>query len=690
MLDHRITAYEGTENYIFISYAHKDSDRVMPILEELRDEGYRIWYDDGIAPGSEWPENIAQHLDGAAMVMAFISANSMASPNCRREINFALSRQKPFLSVVLEQTEISLGMQLQLSAQQSVIRYNYRTEEQFIGKICSCPDLACCRIEPEAEPAPQMPETPPKGEEPPRPPKAPKPKKEKKPRSSKPLGKKLAVAAGVLALIALVCVLFSAFNTVKITDEVSANRKDTYLSLRELTVDSAILERVGKLGKLETLTFTRCRFAPGALEQWNGAASTRYLSFEECEGDLNLAFLTALPGLTRLEVKNCGLTDENLPALSQAGLYMVCLNDNPGLTDLSKLAGLEGLTQLEIGNTGVKSLEAVARPALRQIDFSGTPVKDVAVLENCPDLTGVNGSGSGVTDIAPLARLTGLSSLEFAGCDLSGLSPQVRFASLRLQTLDLRDTGITTLAPFGDLTRITTAYLGGNGLSAGELGVLEKSAETLKHLDLSGTGFRSDSGSWLADCRNLQKLILDNTLLTDLSFAEEMSALETLSANACGLKKLADLSGCRALKQLYLAENELENLSGLEGIVLENADYARFDFTGCEKLRDLSGLPQCHYSRLCLAGCPDIDFATMGNVSGQMITLHYNASFVGSHLESAPFGSYVVLDCPTDRKVYLEERLGRYNVKYVTYGRELAEIMTETLQMPCAYLADGQ
>ena len=67
MLDHRITAYEGTENYIFISYAHKDSDRVMPILEELRDEGYRIWYDDGIAPGSEWPENIAQHLDGAAI-----------------------------------------------------------------------------------------------------------------------------------------------------------------------------------------------------------------------------------------------------------------------------------------------------------------------------------------------------------------------------------------------------------------------------------------------------------------------------------------------------------------------------------------------------------------------------------------------------------------------------------------------
>lgn len=93
------------------------------------------------------------------MTIAFISPHSMASPNCRREINFALSKQKPFLSVVLEPTKMPLGMELQLSAQQSVIRYNYRTNAKFIEKICSCPDLVCCQEipvqqEPEqAEPA---------------------------------------------------------------------------------------------------------------------------------------------------------------------------------------------------------------------------------------------------------------------------------------------------------------------------------------------------------------------------------------------------------------------------------------------------------------------------------------------------------------------------------------------------------
>lgn len=154
MANHKITAYEGTENYIFISYAHKDAGKVFPIMEQLHRRGYRIWYDDGIAPGSEWPEDIARHLNNSAMVIAFVTPNSMASVNCRREINFALSKEKPFLSVVLEPTEMPLGMELQLSAQQSVIRYNYREEETFLEKICACPGLARCKGEPKLRETP--------------------------------------------------------------------------------------------------------------------------------------------------------------------------------------------------------------------------------------------------------------------------------------------------------------------------------------------------------------------------------------------------------------------------------------------------------------------------------------------------------------------------------------------------------
>ena len=145
MKDTNFRPYEGQEPYIFISYAHKNSDRVVPILEKLDQAGYRVWYDDGIAPGSEWPEYIAEHLNGCSVAIAFISQDSIDSPNCRREITYALSKRKPFLGVILEQTKMSPGMELQLSAQQCIIRHNYRTEEAFLEKLLGSEMLQPCR-----------------------------------------------------------------------------------------------------------------------------------------------------------------------------------------------------------------------------------------------------------------------------------------------------------------------------------------------------------------------------------------------------------------------------------------------------------------------------------------------------------------------------------------------------------------
>lgn len=45
--------YSGNEPYIFVSYAHKDSQIVVPILEQMQSAGFRFWYDKGIEAGTE-------------------------------------------------------------------------------------------------------------------------------------------------------------------------------------------------------------------------------------------------------------------------------------------------------------------------------------------------------------------------------------------------------------------------------------------------------------------------------------------------------------------------------------------------------------------------------------------------------------------------------------------------------------
>lgn len=49
----RPVAYEGSEPYIFVSYSHKDSATVLPVISELQAEGFRVWYDASIEAGTE-------------------------------------------------------------------------------------------------------------------------------------------------------------------------------------------------------------------------------------------------------------------------------------------------------------------------------------------------------------------------------------------------------------------------------------------------------------------------------------------------------------------------------------------------------------------------------------------------------------------------------------------------------------
>ncbi|MBR4866803.1 MAG: toll/interleukin-1 receptor domain-containing protein [Clostridia bacterium] len=128
--------YKGNEPYIFISYAHKDSERVWPVIARLQADGYRVWYDEGIDPGTEWDENIAYYVKRCGYFIAFMSEAYLASGNCRDELNYARDLEKKQVLVYLDEVELPKGMALRFSRFQSFradrpgfIRRLYETEE---------------------------------------------------------------------------------------------------------------------------------------------------------------------------------------------------------------------------------------------------------------------------------------------------------------------------------------------------------------------------------------------------------------------------------------------------------------------------------------------------------------------------------------------------------------------------------
>ncbi|MGD8418201.1 MAG: TIR domain-containing protein [Pseudomonadales bacterium] len=117
-------AYEGDEPYVFVCYSHEDRALVYPEITRLKETGIRIWYDEGIAPGSEWSDMLASRIEACAAFLYFVTSRSVISERCRREVNYALEQPCGMLAVHLEPTELPSGLKLTLSNRQAILKYD--------------------------------------------------------------------------------------------------------------------------------------------------------------------------------------------------------------------------------------------------------------------------------------------------------------------------------------------------------------------------------------------------------------------------------------------------------------------------------------------------------------------------------------------------------------------------------------
>ncbi len=118
-LSNRFPAYRGDQPYVFVCYSHDDASIVDDLIW-LEERGIHCWYDEGIAAGSVWREELADILDRSAGVIFFRSQSSVTSRHCQNEINFALDRSKPIVVVALDEAPMSPGLTLSLGGIQSI------------------------------------------------------------------------------------------------------------------------------------------------------------------------------------------------------------------------------------------------------------------------------------------------------------------------------------------------------------------------------------------------------------------------------------------------------------------------------------------------------------------------------------------------------------------------------------------
>ena len=99
------TPYEGKRPYLFISYSHRNSKEVLETITLIHQKRVRLWYDEGIPAGNDWPKNIETHMRCSAMVLFFLSKTALSSLNCLSEIETAVSLRKPVLYFTLDDSQ---------------------------------------------------------------------------------------------------------------------------------------------------------------------------------------------------------------------------------------------------------------------------------------------------------------------------------------------------------------------------------------------------------------------------------------------------------------------------------------------------------------------------------------------------------------------------------------------------------
>ena len=141
--------------YVFISYAHLDSASVLPCVNAMKQSGINLWYDEGIEAGSEWPEFIAEKVVECSKFVLFISNAYLNSQNCKRELNFAISRKKDILSIFIEDVNLSPGMEMQLGTYQAIYKNRFSSTEAFQKSVAGEAYFNPCRLGGTQPPSPK-------------------------------------------------------------------------------------------------------------------------------------------------------------------------------------------------------------------------------------------------------------------------------------------------------------------------------------------------------------------------------------------------------------------------------------------------------------------------------------------------------------------------------------------------------
>lgn len=632
--------YEGKEKYIFVSYSHMDIDRVMPIVNRWAQDGFRVWYDDGISPGTEWPEVIAQHLNDCELFISFLSNPYMDSVNCKREIDFAVRKRKTFLAIFLEETQLSLGVEMQISTVQSVDYYR-STPEEFMERFYNSDVVkkSGCRVTPVSESANQ--------------------------------------AIADTAILPEIEILDAGIQEAQgaVQPGVPGGTPGGQNTQGQIAVPET---------QVAPQPASRAGYAPGASKSLNPTRKNKFkilLTILITAAVLLLGVVGVIVGVnvSKSKKKSSSLINNTTIALKEENVTVRVLRKAAKGKEVKKLK-LENCTLSvkdkavwgEVLNDKVYEVDVVgcamtdedanailaAAPNAKTVDFSNNEITGLSFAGN-QKLETANLSGNHITNIDK-TNFDKLSTLNVNGNELANLD--FLQTAIHLSTLSANDNNLEYIDMLKNCALLSKVSLADNNIT--DVTALKASQETIRELNLANNKIADISP--LHPMPKLKKLSVDNNMLTSL-YLVGSTELSYLSARN---NMIDSLNGdYDALNYIDMADN---NLSGdyyfiyatkLKKAFFENNKITELWFYGAE-----------YYSaQFSVYNNPLVKLDTGHEKTACTLYASYNKD-VGPALEKKIGQTLYLLDCPYDSRVRYEENWTKYNVHFFESGEMVEKV----------------
>ena len=367
--------YNGKDKYIFVSYSHRDSKKVLEYIAPLSKEGYRIWYDEGIPAGSDWPQSVRDRLYACDTVLFNASADSYNSENCFSEISRAKETGKRILVRKLDDAPLEGKWSEVLKNVQTVGENEIRDflDDSFIGPYGDDEDLPIIT------------------------------------------GSKFMLIASVLAILFLAASLYFAFGAVR-------GDYNEILGIEESQVQSTPIVNSKEVDdvNLKNLFEKDIEFPKSHPEV---EEAVRYeLGIITDTGKMSLKN-EEIPSIKELYI--CGSlatdTSDNIRYNEQKGRYELhSLSTTGTLTNLDDFSQYLYLEKLWVVSSDIKSISGVSELVrLEELNVSGNPISSVSDINGFESLTELDISHTDITDLTPLGKLRSLQkvtvSMDMAG-----------------------------------------------------------------------------------------------------------------------------------------------------------------------------------------------------------------------------------------------------------------------------------